>query len=131
MEHIICFVTVLSIALTGEVFGQYTVQIRFSQVWRSSNQQEWRVDIFADVFDSDNNLVPESIASQYFYDWYKNNCQGEGYNPFLSGIGESGLDLAGHWYKQPHHPDCCNECHFSSYLIYVRVLIDGQWYNVA
>lgn len=129
MKQVLCFMTLLFIAFSGELFAQYTVQIRFSQVTRSSNQTEWRVVLSADVFDSDNNLVPESIADQYLYDWYKDDCDGEGYSHHISGIGLNPFTQQGMWDKTPLQPDCCGEdCFFSSWMIKVQVEIDGQWY---
>ncbi|MHB2150394.1 hypothetical protein ACX8XP_15165 [Calditrichota bacterium LG25] len=105
-----------------------TVIIRLGQIEQNPNTHEWALYVYADVFDQNNILVPNSQAKSYYYEWYKNFCNNSDY--FLSSFG-TGLNQIrpdGHWEKQPGDPDCCPDCSFMTYYIKVRVRINNTWY---
>jgi hypothetical protein len=120
--------TILVTATSGQT-GPYTVVIRFDSI--TSRGNEWDVELYADVFDGNRNLIPFSVARTYYYRWYYDTtCSGNNWrlapylDPEVAGNTQIGPD--GHWVKQPQDPDCCPTCAYESWLVKVVVSIDDH-----
>ena len=119
-------------------FGQYTVKVRFDEVkWdtynahgTNYNQTEWLTDLYADIFDSNKNLVvPDpSVYTQ----WYVKVTEEGEFEERLSGYGTSGLNFHfdGHKVRSsPGHEGTCSDCAYEAFEVYAIVTINSAPYT--
>ena len=79
MKKFVCFLIVI---ISLPVYAQYTVILRCGHIinpWNPQHPSEWRMDgkLYADIFNSDGNLVSPSY--DYYYLWERNYCDGDGF----------------------------------------------------
>lgn len=91
MKHSSCIVTqVLFLLLAGGVSQSnaqpFSVIIRLDQATQSPNGSEWQIYyLHADVYDQNGMYVQPSSA--YYYHWYWNQCNGQGYETWTEYFG--------------------------------------------
>ena len=75
MKNFTIFFLFIILIINSPVFGQYSVKLRIGEIVNPLSPEhpfEWRVTIYADIFDANKNLVPHS--SNYHYYWYFHGC---------------------------------------------------------
>lgn len=107
--------------------GPFTVKVRFGVLDTTcypscDHATEWSLELFADIYDGSGSLVPSSPA--YFYEWGTDFCRGFGIGyGWAVGMGLSMIRPDGN--KVKNEPGCCQLCPYQTYLVGVRVTING------
>src|SRR5690554_307367 len=125
MKNFTIFFLFIILIINSPVFGQYSVKLRIGEIVNPLSPEhpfEWRVTIYADIFDANKNLVPHS--SNYHYYWYKNECSGG------EVLWHEGDDL--YFLVPDGHNSIPSECDetitFQTYWVHVNVRINGILY---
>lgn len=127
VQAILFSAVVLAMSVNGASAQPYSVSIRVDQATQSPNGQEWQIYyIYADVFDQNGVYVPPSSA--YYYHWYWNQCNGQGYQTWDEYWGLAQLDPDGSWVNPG---PCCPTCTYQTFFAYVTVRINGVTYASA
>lgn len=108
--------------------GPFTVKVRFGVIDTTcypncDHPTEWSLQLLADIFDVNGDLVSPSNA--YLYEWGTDFCRGFGMAyGWAVGMGLSEIHPDGN--KVKNEPGCCVLCPYQTYYVGVRVTINGS-----
>ena len=108
--------------------GPFTAKVRFGAIDTTcypscDHPTEWSLQLFADIYDGNGDLVSPSNA--YLYEWGTDFCRGFGFAyGWAVGMGLSEIRPDGN--KAKNEPGCCLLCPYQTYHVGVRVTINGS-----
>ena len=108
------------------VYTQYSVKIRIGEISITNPVpagHEWKCHLYADIFDSQNNLIQAPSGTTYY--WLQNLCNGNGFTAWST----SPSILCDGMISQTYQPKCDYSLEFQTYKVMVIVTINGNEYE--